>query len=83
VKIISPRVPHALRALVPCSPILIAYDADDEGQKAARKLLPMGPRFRLALPPEGHKSAADAHPAGVDLRPWLDAALDHTGEGQR
>jgi hypothetical protein len=56
--------------------VLVAYDNDAAGQEAAVRLVErLRPRFRLAPPPAGHKSLADAVLAGYDAQRWL-AELD-------
>jgi DNA primase len=64
------RHPHWQRRLGRCSTVLVAFDADDAGEQAARWWLDRLPTA-VRLVPAGAKDANGMLAGGVDLRAWV------------
>ena len=60
----------ALRYLLGCSPLLVAYDGDVEGNKGAERLGQWPLRFRRIRPPQG-KDVTAFWQAGGRVRDWV------------
>lgn len=65
----APVNPEALWRLLPVGSLLVAYDADAEGQKGAERWAGLSSRVRRIRPPAG-KDLTEAWLAGKDLRKW-------------
>lgn len=61
---------RAIVRLLHVSPILVALDADEAGQAAAKRLAAVSNRIRLVRVPKG-KDVGEAFLLGVDLRAWV------------
>ena len=68
--------------LLPVSPLILAYDADESGERGAAKLTRLTARAKRAKVPAlrpGDKDLTDLHAAGGNLRAWLKFELAKHG----
>ena len=61
---------RALRYLLGCPRLLVAYDVDAEGEKGAERLEQLSPRVQRIRPPVG-KDVTDFWRAGGRVRDWV------------
>lgn len=60
------------------SPVFVAMDADEAGQKKQAEYDRAYPDWETVEQPAGFKDAGEAHAGGVDLREWVRAFLPST-----
>ena len=63
--------------LTRCHTILVAYDRDSAGEKGAKRLLSLSPRFHSIQPAYG-KDITDFYLKGGDVYSWISDALTET-----
>jgi len=73
---------RALRYLVGCPRLLVAYDVDAEGDKGAERLGQVSPRMRRIRPPVG-KDVTAFWQAGGQVRDWVRFELARLGAVSR
>ena len=61
---------RALRYLLGCPRLLVAYDVDAEGEKGAERLSQLSPRMHRIRPPLG-KDVTALWQAGGRVRDWV------------
>jgi len=66
--------PKALRYLLGCPRLLVAYDVDAEGERGAERLGQLSPRMRRIRPPMG-KDVTALWQAGGQVRDWVQFEL--------
>lgn len=73
----KPLDTQSMRLLWPYPRVLVAYDADEAGDRGAADILERLGRARRASSPAAPpgKDLTDAHRQGVDLRAWLTASM--------
>jgi hypothetical protein len=64
----------ALQSLLGCSHVLVAYDADSEGERGAEQVGQLLPHARRVRPPRGN-DMTQFHQLGGHLRDWLQLEL--------
>ncbi|MBE2267227.1 MAG: toprim domain-containing protein [Anaerolinea sp.] len=60
--------------LITCSSVLVAYDNDEAGEKGARQVCKVSPRFRQIHVPEGN-DITDYYLADGDIYQWIEHEL--------
>lgn len=72
-----------LAKLLPCSLLLLAYDADSAGDSAAADLKDALPKAVRLRPPEKSKDLGGIVVNGGDLRAWVGAAIERATRANR